>query len=72
LAFTWGHPDDDPDRCPVITVTLTPDDEGCRMTFTMRRVDQMHDDIRDGWEQAVEILSDHLAGAGKPTRAAQW
>lgn len=64
LVFTWGVPDADPEQAPVISVTLTPDGDQCRMTFTISRLDRLHDDIQDGWEQAIDILAEHL-GRGR-------
>lgn len=64
LVFTWGHPGADPEKAPVISVTLTPDGDQCRMTFTISRLDDRHESIRDGWEQAIDILGEHL-GCGR-------
>ncbi len=63
LVFTWGYPDADPDQSPVVTVALTPDGGGCRMTFTITGLDGMHDSIQGGWEQTIDVLADHLVGA---------
>ena len=62
LVFTWGDPDEDPDDCPVITVTIEPVGERTRMTFDLRGIDAEPGDayIYDGWVGALDNLVDHL------------
>lgn len=66
LVFTWGNVDDaDDDR---LLITLTIDDLGelTRFTFDLRGYDGMSGDgnVYDGWEEALDSLSAHLAGRG--------
>ncbi|MFV2196820.1 SRPBCC family protein [Nocardiopsis sp. LOL_012] len=58
LAFTWGHPDGDPDDTPVVTVTLEPVSEGTRMTFDLRGVEGFEGDgsFHDGWAEVLDSL----------------
>lgn len=60
LVFTWGHPDVEPNDSPLITVALAADGDRCRMTFSITRLDWMDAEIRDGWDQAIDILAVHL------------
>lgn len=61
LSFTWGDPGDDPDDCPLITVTFEPVGSRTRMTFDLRGVPAgPGDDIHDGWEEAIDLLVGHL------------
>lgn len=61
LAFTWGSPDDDPDDCPLLTVTLEPVGDRTRMTFDLRGHAGAPGDghIHDGWESALDVLAEH-------------
>lgn len=71
LAFTWGHVDDDPDDCPLITVTfepvtLAPVGPRTRMTFDLRGVPAAPgDDIHDGWDEALDLLAQHAGHVGQ-------
>ena len=61
LVFTWGSPEDDPDDCPLITVTIDDLGELTRMTFDLRGYDgQRGDDVYDGWNGALDLLVEHL------------
>ncbi len=60
LVFTWGYPDASPAESPRISVELDADGDGCVMTFTIERLDAAHDDIRTGWDQALDVLGEHL------------
>lgn len=62
LVFTWGSPDDDPDECPLITVTIGEPGDLTRMTFDLRGAEGMSgdEDIFDGWESAIDMLAEHL------------
>lgn len=62
IVFTWGKPDDDPEDCPLITVTLEPTATGTRMTFDLRGVPaKPSDDIYVGWEEALDCLGEQVA-----------
>jgi uncharacterized protein YndB with AHSA1/START domain len=65
LVFTWGRPEDDPDDCPLITVTIEPLGELTRMTFDLRGHDGMRGDadVYDGWDSALDVLAEHLGQA---------
>lgn len=60
LVFSWGHPDASPEESPRISVALRADGDGCVMTFTIERLDDAHDDIRLGWDEAIDVLGEHL------------
>nr|AGO97175.1 heat shock protein [Streptomyces sp. CNT-179] len=62
LAFTWGHPNGDPNDTPVITITLEPVDEGTRMTFDLRGVEGAKGDgsYFDGWQEVLDSLEDYV------------
>lgn len=62
LVFTWGAPGDDPDDCPLITVSIEPAGDLTRMTFDLRGVAATagDDDIYDGWDSALDVLAEHL------------
>ncbi|MGO2751200.1 MAG: SRPBCC family protein [Pseudoclavibacter sp.] len=62
LVFTWGLPDDDPARSPVVAVTLAPDGEGTEVTLQVRGIpgEPGDDNVYDGWSQALENLATHL------------
>lgn len=62
LSFTWADPGDTSADAPLITVTLEDLGEQTRMTF---RLDghggQPGDDgVYDGWDQAFDVLVEHL------------
>lgn len=60
LVFTWGSPEDDPDDCPVITLTFEPTGTGTRMTFDLRGVPAgPGDDVYEGWIEAIDCLTEH-------------
>jgi uncharacterized protein YndB with AHSA1/START domain len=63
LVFTWGDPDDRPENCPLITVTIEPLGELTRMTLDLRGYDGARGDgnVFDGWESALDVLAEHLA-----------
>ena len=62
LAFTWGRPEDDPEDCPLITVSFEAVAGGTRMTFELMGVPaRPGDDIYDGWEEALHNLGDRAA-----------
>jgi uncharacterized protein YndB with AHSA1/START domain len=62
LVFTWGAPDDDPDDCPLITITIEPRGESTRMTFDLRGFDGVPGDanVFDGWDSALDVFADHV------------
>lgn len=66
LVFTWGEPDADPADAPVVTVTLAPNGDRTRMTFDLRGADGRPGDgfFYDGWDSALDVLVEHLQGAG--------
>lgn len=62
MVFTWGRPEDDPDDCPIITVTFEPVDGGTRMTFDLRGFPgSPGDDVYDGWTEALDIMGERIA-----------
>ena len=65
LVFTWGKPEDDPDDCPLITVTIEPLGELTRMRFDLRGVDGTRGDadVYDGWDSALDVLAGYLGQA---------
>lgn len=68
MVFTWGKPDDDPDDCPLVTVTFQPTAAGTQMTFDLRGVPaKPSDDIYEGWEEALDRLGEHVS-SGKDHR----
>lgn len=62
LVFTWGGPDENPDDCPLITVTIEPLGELTRMRFDLRGRDGMRGDadVYDGWDSALDVLVGYL------------
>ena len=67
LVFTWGSPGDDDDILPVISIDLAqhgPDGEQTLMTFHLQGIDGRPGDenVYDGWDQAFDILVEHLPG----------
>jgi len=62
LVFTWGNPGEVDDDALLITVTIEDLGELTRMTFDLRGIEGVSgdDNIYDGWEQALDILAEHL------------
>ena len=61
LVFTWGSPDDDPDDCLLVTVTITDLGELTRLTLDLRGYDGLSgDDVHDGWDSVLDALISHL------------
>ena len=62
LVFTWGNPGEADDDALLITVTIEDLGELTRMTFDLRGIEGVSgdDNIYDGWEQALDILAEHL------------
>lgn len=65
MVLTWGKPDDDPEECPLITVTFEPLEGGTRMTFNLRGFSGEPGDgsLYDGWAGALDILGEKLAAS---------
>lgn len=67
LVFTWGHPDDDPDAAPVITLDLAPQGTGTRLTLHLAAIEDIPDPmdtlIRQGWATGFDQLGELLTGA---------
>lgn len=65
MAFTWGDPKDDPNECPLITLTFEPTRAGTRMTFDLRGVPAgPGDNIYEGWVEALDCLAEHTDERG--------
>lgn len=60
LVFTWGHPNDP--NSPVVTLTLSAQDDRTEMIFHMRGVAGHSGDqyFYDGWSNAFDTLMTHL------------
>lgn len=73
LEFTWGFSDEDVDQPERTRFELTPEGDGCRLTF-MTTYDRVGKSARDaaGWHVCFDLLEAHLAGeqvaAGSPER----
>jgi len=65
MVFTWGSPGDDDATVPVISIDLAPHGpagEQTLMTFHIQGIDGHPGDenVYDGWDQAFDILVEHL------------
>jgi len=63
LVFTWGVPGERSDDTPVVTIAIEPEGELTLMRFDLRGVDGFSGDSSyyDGWEQALDSLTEYLA-----------
>lgn len=63
LVFTWDDPGSDPQGSALITVTLTPTEDGTEMTFELRGAEHTKGDdgIYDGWNSALNVLEGYLS-----------
>ncbi|WP_316572918.1 SRPBCC domain-containing protein [Neobacillus sp. YIM B06451] len=64
LVFTWGYPDAPIEDSPVVTLTLTEQDDRTEMTFHLRGFAGHPGDryVYDGWSDALDDLMVHVLG----------
>lgn len=73
LEFTWGLSEEDIDQPEQSRFELTPEGDGCRLTF-MTTYDRVGKSARDaaGWHVCFDRLAEHLAGRPADVTADPW
>jgi uncharacterized protein YndB with AHSA1/START domain len=74
LEFTWGYSEEDIDTPERSRFELTPEGDGCRLTFTTT-YDRVGKSARDaaGWHVCFDLLEEHLAGEpASPHSPERW